>query len=208
MYLTLPVLLASYTLLNTSVTPVPFKGKRAEKVTGVNLDQPRDTLAIVSGSEFSNGTIEVDLAGEPASSAGPGARGFVGIAFRVQPDGQTYDCFYLRPTNGRADDQERRNHSAQYISHPQFTWQKLRQETPSRYESYVDIQPAEWIHVKIEVNGGKARLYVNNAPQPVLIVNDVKTGPSAKGAVALWIEASTVAYFANLKITPAQTPSR
>jgi hypothetical protein len=161
-----------------------------------------DHLALVDGLEFSNGTIEVDLTGEPGPGATGGARGFVGVAFRVQPDRRTYDCFYLRPTNGRAEDQERRNHTAQYISHPVYTWSKLREETPSRYESYVDILPAEWIHIKIDVQGDKARLYVNGSAQPTLIVNDVKSGPGGKGAVALWFEGSTIARFANLTITP------
>ncbi len=163
-----------------------------------------DHLAIVEGLEFSDGTIEVDIAGEPGAGATGGARGFVGIAFRVGADRRTYDCFYLRPTNGRAEDQERRNHTAQYISHPTHTWFALREATPSRYESYVDIQPAEWIRVKIVVAGDKARLFVNNAEQPTLIVNDVKTGATGKGAVALWFEGSTVAHFANLRITPAR----
>lgn len=161
-----------------------------------------DVLALVDSVEFANGAIELDLAGEPGPGAAGGARGFVGIAFRVQPDRATYDCFYLRPTNGRADDQERRNHTAQYIHHPDFPWFRLRQETPSRYESYVDILPAAWIHVKVEVDGDKARLYVNKAKEPVLIVNDVKSGAAGKGAVALWLEGSTIAHFANLKITP------
>jgi hypothetical protein len=77
-------------------------------------------LALVDGVDFSSGVIEVELAGEPAPGAGAGARGFVGVAFRVQPDNRTYDAFYLRPTNGRADDQERRNHATQYISHPDW----------------------------------------------------------------------------------------
>jgi hypothetical protein len=161
-----------------------------------------DHLAIVDGLEFANGTIEVDLAGSPGPGAFGGARGFVGVAFRVQPDRRTYDCFYVRPTNGRAEDQERRNHTAQYISHPAHTWAELREKTPSRYEAYVDIVPDEWIHVKIEVNGDKARLYVNHQSQPTLIVNDVKSGPNAKGAVALWFEGSTLAHFANLKVIP------
>jgi hypothetical protein len=161
-----------------------------------------DHLAVVDGVTFTNGVIEVELAGEPGPGAAGGARGFVGVAFRVQPDMRTYDCFYLRPTNGRADDQERRNHSAQYISHPEYTWFKLRQDFPSKYESYVDIGPAEWIRVKIDVDGEKARLYVNGAPQPALIVNDLKTGASGKGGVALWFEGSTIAHYANLKITP------
>jgi hypothetical protein len=162
-----------------------------------------DVLALVDGVEFGNGTIELDLAGEPSPGAGEGgARGFVGVAFRVQPNRETYDCFYVRPTNGRADDMERRNHSVQYIQHPGFPWFKLRAETPSKYEAYADMMPGEWIHLKIDVDGEKAKLYVNKAKQPTLLVNDVKSGASAKGAVALWIEGSTVAHFANLKITP------
>jgi hypothetical protein len=201
------LLLQSFDLPDATVQPVTFKDKVGFKVSlAPNADTNTSHLAIVKGSEFSNGVIEVDVAGEPAPGAGSGARGFAGVAFRVQSDRKTYDCFYIRPTNGRAEDQERRNHAVQYISHPQYTWSKLRQETPSRYESYADMLPAEWVHLKIEVNGDKARLYVNNAAQPTLIVNDVKTGTSAKGGVAFWFEGSTVAHFANLKITPA--PSR
>jgi hypothetical protein len=203
---------AGLTLHNTNASPVSLRGTPGLKLTAPPATATAaddragrvDHLALVDGVEFSNGTIEVDLAGEPGpGAAAGGARGFVGVAFRVQPDRKTYDCFYLRPTNGRADDQERRNHTAQYISHPAHTWFALREKTPSRYESYVDIQPATWIHVKIVVAGDKARLYVNQQEQPTLIVNDVKTGAGAKGGVALWFEGSTIAHFANLKIQPA-----
>lgn len=182
--------------------PAAKKGGKAKAAAGGGEAGRLDHLALVDGVAFSNGTIEVELAGEPAPGATGGARGFVGLAFRVQPDRRTYDCFYLRPTNGRADDQERRNHTAQYISHPEHTWFSLREKTPSRYESYVDIGPAEWIHVRIEVDGQKARLFVNRQVQPTLIVNDVKSGESARGAVALWFEGSTLAHFRNLRLTP------
>ena len=62
--------------------------------------------------------------------------------------------------------------------------------------------PDTWTKVRIEVRGAQARLYINDAPQPVLIVNDVKSGPSASGAVALWIGPGTVAYFRSLVVTP------
>lgn len=217
-------------LHNAKAESVSFKGRRAIRLTATPAESPsqtvqpggpgksgkqkqgggagageggrRDHLALLESVDFANGTIEVDVAGSPAPGASGGARGFVGVAFRVQPDRRTYDCFYLRPTNGRAEDQERRNHTAQYISHPEHTWSRLRETTPSRYESYADIVPDEWIHVKIEVNGDKARLYVNGNDQPTLIVNDVKTGAGGRGGVALWFEGSTVAHFANLKVTP------
>jgi hypothetical protein len=125
------------------------------------------------------------------------------VAFRVQSDLKTYDAFYLRPTNGRADDQLRRNHSAQYISHPEWTWSRLRTETPGQYESYVDLVPNSWTNVRIEVHGSQGKLYVNRQAQPTLIVNDLKTGATARGGVALWIDIGTTAHFCNLTVTPA-----
>ncbi len=216
------------TLHNTKAESVTFKGKKALRVEisdearerfealaarrragagaarkkGGGGQRERITpLVILDDTEFSSGVIEADVAGSPAPGAQGGARGFVGLAFRLQGDRKTYDTFYLRPTNGRADDQERRNHSVQYISHPEWPFNRTRSETPGKYETYADILPDEWIHVKIEVNGEKARLFVNNADHPTMIVNAVKSGPSAKGKVALWIEGSTVAHFANLKVT-------
>lgn len=156
---------------------------------------------IVVEENFNNGTIELEIAGEPAPGAAGGARGFVGVAFRVQPDMKTYDCFYIRPTNGRSDDQERRNHSVQYMSHPDYPWYRLRQETPSKYESYADLQPATWTKLKIVVDGEKARLFLHGNDQPTLIVNDLKTGANAKGAVALWFEGSTIAHYTNLSVS-------
>jgi hypothetical protein len=161
-------------------------------------------MAVVEGLEFGDGTIDVDLAGEPLPDAAADARGFVGIAFRVQKDWRTYDAFYLRPTNGRADDQLRRNHAAQYISHPDWPWSRLRDESPGKYESYVDLEPGKWTHIRIEVRGVQARLYVNGATQPTLIVNDLKTGAGASGAVALWVELDTLAHFRNLSVMRAR----
>jgi len=158
---------------------------------------------VIEGSDFSSGTIEAEIAGALAPGATGGARGFVGIAFRLQKDLKTYDAFYLRPTNGRADDQERRNHAAQYIAHPDWPWFRLRKETPSRYESYVDLVPGEWTKVRIEVRGDKARLFVHDQAQPTLVVNDVKSGAQASGAVALWLGPGTLAHFRNLRVSPA-----
>ena len=193
-------------LHNVAAGPVTLDGRKGLRLT--MSDEARreqrqvEQLATIRDLEFSSGVIEVELAGAPAPDAPAGARGFVGIAFRVQPSNDTYDAFYLRPTNGRATDQERRNHSAQYISHPAWTWSRLRQETPSKYESYVDLVPGVWTKVKIEVRGNVARLFVHDHEQPTLIVNDVKTGAQAKGAVALWLDAGTIAHFRNLSVTP------
>jgi hypothetical protein len=163
-----------------------------------------EQLAVIEASDFGDGVIEVELAGAPRADAGEGARGFVGIAFRVQDDLKTYDAFYLRPTNGRADDQIRRNHSAQYIAHPEWPWFRLRKEFPEKYEAYVDLVPGAWTKVRIEVSGAKARLFVHGQAQPTLIVNDVKSGAGRRGKIALWIDSGTVAHFRNLVVTPAR----
>jgi len=195
------------TLHNVTAAPAALQGKKGLRLTLSEAAVPPaqgdiEQLAVIDGLEFSSGVIEAEVAGVPGTGAAEGARGFVGIAFRVQHDLKTYDAFYLRPTNGRADDQERRNHAVQYISHPEWPWFRLRKETPGKYEAYADLVPNEWTKIKIEVRGERARLFVRDNAQPTLIVNDVKSGANAKGAVALWVGPGTVAHFRDLRITP------
>jgi hypothetical protein len=205
---------AGLRLHNVSAEPAVLQGRKGLRVTPSEEARRRlqsmtpneqllfPQLASIDGLEFANGVIEAEIAGAPAPGAGEAARGYVGIAFRVQNDGTTYDAFYLRPTNGRAEDQERRNHAVQYISHPDWPFSRLRKEAPARYESYVDLMPGVWTKVKIEVRGERARLYVHDQEQPTLIVNDLKTGAQGKGAVALWSFHDTVAHFRNLRVEP------
>lgn len=189
---------AGLRLRNLTAQPATLQGKKGLQITSSGVEE----VAAIDGLEFDNGLIEAELAGTPGAGAGEGARGFVGIAFRVQQDTQTFDAFYLRPTNGRAEDQERRNHATQYISHPDWPWARLRKETPSQYESYVDLVPNVWTKIKIDVRGIRARLYVHDQEQPALVVNDLKTGAQGKGGVGLWVGSGTVAHFRNLKVQP------
>ena len=184
---------------NVTMAQTTFKGRSAIQLIATPDAANATSYAVIKDSSFLNGTIEVDVAGQPAAGAATGARGFIGVAFRIQGDGR-YEYIYLRPTNGRADDQVRRNHSTQYSSHPDFDFAKSRQEAPEKYESYVDLEPGVWTRYKIEVDGRKARLYVHGAEQPGLIVNDLKLEPRA-GGVALWVGPGTEGYFSNLKIT-------
>lgn len=180
---------------------VTYRGRRAVRL--VESPEPADeAIAILPDPDFKNGVIQIAVAGAPHKDAAEGMRGFVGVAFRVQPHGSHFECFYLRPTNGRADDQLRRNHATQYISHPDFPWYKLRQETPGVYESYTDVVPGAWTKLKIVVSGVRAQLYVNDAKQPCLIVNDLKLGET-QGQIALWIGAGTVAHFSQLVVKKA-----
>ena len=187
---------------NVKIEAVTYRGRNAVRVADTNASAPDAVrrLAIVKGTQFQDGTIEVALSGDTAPDADAGLRGFVGIAFRVAERGEQYECIYLRPKNGRSMDQLQRNHSSQYISVPGFPWQRLRTETPGKYESYVDLVPGQWTQMKIQVAGAGARLYVGTAPEPVLVVNDLKQKPFS-GPVALWVGPGTIAHFADLKLT-------
>ena len=186
---------------NVKAESVDYKGKRAIKLLETGDVANGEAYAVVKGAAFHNGEIEVEIAGLPAGGAVAAARGFIGVGFRLN-DGK-FEYIYLRPTNGRADDQVRRNHSTQYSSHPNFSYAASRAEAPEKYESYVDLEPGAWTRVRITVEGTKARLYVHGAPQPCLIVNDLKLG-DANGGVLLWIGPGTEGYFTGLQVRNAK----
>ena len=156
-------------------------------------------LAILSGSRIHNGTIEADVAGAPAKDADESARGFIGIAFRVQSESR-FEIIYLRPTNSHADDQLRRNHTTQYSSEPDWPWDRLRTESPGVYESWVDIEAGRWTHMRIVIHGVNAALYINHAENPCLVVHDLKLGDIG-GSIGLWMGQDTDGYFRNVRIT-------
>jgi hypothetical protein len=181
-----------------------YRGRSAVHLVPLPNHQNSDAamLAILTERDFKDGTIEVEVAGSRRPDSAPDDRGFIGVAFRIQPEGSKFEYFYLRPLNGRADDQLRRNHSVQYSSHPDFPWNRLRAENPGQYESYVDLEAGVWTKMRVVVSGTKASLYVNDAPQPCLIVNDLKLGET-RGQIALWSHTSTDGYFSNLTVREA-----
>jgi hypothetical protein len=191
---------------NVTATAVSYRGSDALEVrlTGPYRGFDTDTFAFVPGLDFHDGTIEVDVAGAPLPGAPPDARGFVGVAFRIDAQGGSFGCesFYIRPTNGRAEDQIRRNRSTQYFSYPGYDFDRLRREAPSQYESYADLVAGEWTHLRIEVAGATARLYVGAATQPTLIVRDLKRGADAHGTVGLFVGNGTDGHFRNLSVAP------
>lgn len=188
--------------INTKMEVAMYRGRNAIRLVALpDHKGPDDVMmAFVSGEDFKDGTIEIDVAGSLVPDAPSDDRGFIGLAFHAQEHGARREVIYIRPTNGRADDQVRRNHSVQYESIPDFPWYRLRQENPGEYESYSDLDAGAWTRLKIVVTATKARLYINGSEQPCLIVNDLKLGET-HGQVALWARWSTDAYFSNLTIT-------
>jgi hypothetical protein len=122
------------------------------------------------------------------------------VAYRVDQENKNFDAIYLRPSNGRADDQLRRNHTIQYFSYPGNSFGRLRKEANGLYETYADIGLNEWIDVRIEFQDEKAVLYINNQKSPSFIVTKM-LGTSKTGSIALWVEIGTIGYFKDLKVT-------
>lgn len=167
--------------INARVLWVDYRGRRALKLApleGHEHDTDQEMAAVLTGSDFRDGIIEVDVAGARR---------------------QGYSTAEDRPENARLKNQLFRNRSTQYESSPDFPWQRLREDSPGVYESYVDLESGEWTRLKIDVPGVSARLYVNGARQPCLVVNDLKLGES-HDAIALWARISSDAYFANLRV--------
>ncbi len=158
------------------------------------------TFARIDNLEFHNGIIEVEVAGRPLPGAIAEARGFIGIAFRIQDDLSAFECMYIRPTNGRAEQQLRRNRASQYFSYPDWKFDRLRTEVPGHYEAYVDLETGAWTKMRIEVMGDRASLFVHDNDQPTIIVNDLKHGAEMKGSIGLYIDNGTEGFFKNLKV--------
>ena len=171
--------------------------KKADSPEAVVLTAaPNDGLAWISGVGFSEGAIEVEIKGKNEQG-----RSFVGIAFHGQ-DNRAFDAVYLRPFNFQAKEQERRNHSIQYISMPNYDWGKLRDKHPGKYEFAITPppDPDSWVKLKLVVRGDTVSAFVNNSDKPALkvkLLND-----RAKGKVGLWVGNGSDGSFRSLRVMP------
>jgi len=138
--------------------------------------------AALNNVEFENGIIEVDM-------AVTGQRSYPGINFRIQSV-SNYESFYIRP-----------HRAGLYPDALQYTpslngirgWQLYSGEG---YTAHVMLPENEWFHVKIEVKGDRANIYINNSDQPSLAINKLELGLS-KGSIGLNSPQDGSAYFSN-----------
>lgn len=186
---------------NVKFAAATYQGRKAVLVTTLSQED-KAGFALLPGTDVQDGTIEVDVAVKILTPPGVRMPGFAGLMFRAKPDGSEYELFYLRPKNALAENQSMRNHSVQYSAEPGYGWYKLRREWPFVYESYAEIEPGKWTHLKIDVAGRVARLYVNGSTKPSLVVDGLK-GANLHGAIGLWVYPLEESYFSNLRITPA-----
>jgi len=137
--------------------------------------------ARLSEQEFSDGIIEYDVAFQ-------GSRCFAGINFRVQT-ADNFEHFYIRPHKSNLAD------ALQYT--PVFnglsSWQLY---SGPGFTAAAPIAHKKWIHVKMEVKGSQARVFLNNSTRPALVMTDLKHGQS-QGSLGLFAPANGLAHFAN-----------
>ena len=155
--------------------------------------EPGDGLLWLKGPIFTNGKIELDIKGKDERG-----RSFVGLAFHGLND-STYDVVYFRPFNFKSP--ERRGHSVQYISHPEYTWFKLRKEHPEKYENPVlpVPDPTDWFHATIIVDYPNVKVFANNSEKPSLTVKQLSS--RKEGWIGFWVGNNSEGFFRNLKIT-------
>ena len=163
---------------------------------GVHLTEKEGPgVAWIEGSDFAEGTIEVDVRGRDVLQ-----QSFLGVAFHRKDD-NTYEAVYLRPFNFRAEDPARHQHAVQYIAVPDYDWPRLRKEFPEEFENPVDpsVAPTDWVPLRIVVKGPAVQIYVGAVKSTTLEVR--KLGSLDRGLVGLWVGNNSDGDFANLRIT-------
>jgi len=184
----------SWTRVNRSASVIDSGGMHV-----VRLDEaPGMGLLWTKSVDFADGDIDVDMRGRDVFQ-----RSFIGIAFRVASD-SVFDAVYLRPFNFAAKDSTRHAHAVQYTSYPGYPWERLRAESPGRYEAAIVPAPGAngWVHLRLALRGSDLQVYVGNAATPTLHVTTL--GGRTHGGIGLWVGESSPGDFANLTLHPRQ----
>ncbi len=179
-------------IMNRAVSASDRNGKPALRLD----ERPGAGLAMWPDVQFADGTIEFDVRGKDVFQ-----QSFVGVAFHGA--GEAYEAVYFRPFNFRAGDPDRKSHSIQYVFEPTHSWDRLRSEHPGQYEKAITPapDPNSWVHARIVVAYPKVSVYVNNAAEPSLVVDELSDHKS--GWLGLWVGNGSGGEFANLKVSPA-----
>jgi len=140
--------------------------------------------AILNDFEIRDGVIDVDV----ATTA---SRGFFGIQFRIAGEGATSEWVYLRPHKSGLPD------AIQYtpVLHTGLNWQIYN---GPGFTGAIDIPRDTWFHLRLEVVGAQAKLFVQDMDKPALIMSDLKSGVQ-KGQIALY-SLIGAAYFSDFSV--------
>ena len=163
-------------VLEGQAKPVEYQGRKCLFLDG--------GAATVKDFELRDGVIDVDI-------ATPASRGFFGIQFRISSDGANAEWVYLRQHKSGYPD------AMQYtpVLNTGLNWQIYN---GPGFTGAVDIPKDVWFHMRLEVTGAQAKLYVKDMDKPALVMNDLKSGVQ-KGQVALYVLTGAT-YFSNFEI--------
>ena len=196
----------SYVPVGASIGITELDGEQLIRVVKPEENTEPDvaTYARLLGSDFHNGIIELDVRARLMHWADVDCRGFIGLVFRANESNDRFEGFYVRPRNGRScTEPQRRIHTMQYFSYPGYTFAYFRERGIADYEAKADIEMDEWIHLKVEVEGARARFYVNDMEAPALVVDKLFGGADARGGVGLYVDNGTEGNFKNLNVSYA-----
>lgn len=186
--------------VNTEVENVIVNDEKVLRVIKKEkIEQPDENTYAKIHFPFYNGMIEVKMLSRLLKNAPSYARGFIGIAYRINDDDTGFESFYVRPTNGRnCHDSIRKEHGCQYFSYPNYTFQYFRDHHMTQYEAPVDIDLNEWIDLKAIICNKKAVFFVND--QRVLEVDPMLQNVGQKGSIGLFVDIGTEAFFKDLVV--------
>jgi hypothetical protein len=138
--------------------------------------------AVLKDLEMRDGVIDVDV-------ATPAVRGFFGFDIRI--DGANYEEIYLRQHKSGLPD------AIQYtpVLNTGRNWQIYN---GPGFTGAVDIPKDVWFHLRLEVTGAQAKLYVKDMGKPALVMDDLKSGVQ-KGQLALYTLTGET-YFSNFEV--------
>ena len=188
------LLIAVTTAANAQVTEYPFDSVDWEVVAaesevvehlGQQALKLKGGFALLPDVELENAVVEYDIAIEEA-------RGFAGLAFRLQDLGN-YEHFYIRPHQSGNPDANQYTPVFNRVS----AWQLYHGEG---YGIPVEYRYNQWMHVKVVYQGDRAAVYIDS-DEPVLLVNDLKRDTTS-GRIGINAANFAPAWFANVSVTP------
>ncbi len=160
--------------LEGEAKPAEYQGRKCLFVTGGG--------ASVKDFEVRDAIIDVDV-------ATPATRGFFGIQFRIV--GNNGEWVYLRQHKSGLPD------AMQYtpVLKTGLNWQLYN---GPGFTGAVDVPRDVWFHLRLELAGAQAKLFVKDMDKPALVMNDLKSG-NQKGQLAL-AALTGATYFSNFEV--------
>jgi hypothetical protein len=163
-------------LLEGNAKVTEYQGRKAIFLDGA--------AASIKDFELRDGVIDVDV-------STPAKRGFFGIQFRISNDGANGEWVYLRQHKSGLPD------AMQYtpVLNTGLNWQLY---SGPGFIGAVDIPKDIWFHLRLEITGAQAKLYVRDMEKPALVIDDLKSGIQ-RGQIALAVLTGAT-YFSDFEV--------